>query len=169
MFSIDQIMKMRSPFELFDEDMEEAKIQYVELLKYYHPELNGQREENNLVTKKIKELYKEAKKEVKSGIIIKPGFIKIKSNEGINYETQYRIKHNFELGNFYICDKSIIYLVNEGNEDLVDNALNILKKFKYGSNEILVNKPIILLSKQPIDGRYNAIISSSAVNEKSDI
>ena len=43
MLSIDEIRNIKYPYELFSDDIEDIKSKYVELMKVYHPDLNGKR------------------------------------------------------------------------------------------------------------------------------
>ena len=73
MLTIEEIRKIKYPSELFSEDIETMKKQYVELMKIYHPDLNEQKQEYIEVTEKINKLYKEAESNIEKGIWNKPG------------------------------------------------------------------------------------------------
>ena len=45
MLSIDEIRNIKYPYELFSDDIEDIKSKYVELMKVYHPDLNGKKKE----------------------------------------------------------------------------------------------------------------------------
>ena len=58
MLSIDEIKKIKYPYELFTDDIEDIKNKYVELMKIYHPDLNGKKKEYVEITniKKLKKI-----------------------------------------------------------------------------------------------------------------
>lgn len=136
MLGIDEIKKVKYPYELFSDDIDEIKIQYVDLMKAYHPDLNGQRKEYIEVIEKINKLYKEGEENIKKGIWNKPGFIKLKCIEGNVYTMKFRISHTFELGRMYIGDFSILYLIDEEKEGLALNYLKMIKELKYTNDEM---------------------------------
>lgn len=136
MISIEKINDIKYPYELFDDDIEEIKKTYVDLMKVYNPNLNGQKKEYIEITKKIDELYKKAEENEIKGIWNKPGFIKLKCIDEKYYSMKFRISHSFELGDMYIGNDSILYLMNEKYERLVLNAINKLKSIKYSNDDM---------------------------------
>ena len=108
MLTIEEIRKIKYPSELFSEDIETMKKQYVELMKIYHPDLNEQKQEYIEVTEKINKLYKEAESNIEKGIWNKPGMIKLKKSDGKYYMMKFRISHNFELGKMYIGNEIVL-------------------------------------------------------------
>lgn len=131
MWSIEEIKNMKYPYELFTDDIYEIKNIYVELMKAYHPDLNGNKEEYIEIIKKINKLYNEAEENINKGVWSKLGLIRLKLIDGKNYEINFRISHDFELGKMYIGDKSILYLFYEENEKLAINALKRIESLKY--------------------------------------
>ena len=136
MLTIEEIRKIKYPSELFSEDIETMKKQYVELMKIYHPDLNEQKQEYIEVTEKINKLYKEAESNIEKGIWNKPGMIKLKKSDGKYYMMKFRISHNFELGKMYIGNEIVLYLFNEENEKFALNALKQIKNLKYANDDM---------------------------------
>ena len=161
MFTIEDIKKIKYPSELFSEDVETMKKQYVELMKIYHPGLNEQKQEYIEVAEKINKLYKEAESNIEKGIWSKPGMIKLKRSDGKYYTMKFRISHNFELGKMYIGNESVLYLFNEENEKFALNALKQIKGLKYenGYIEKEFNKymPRIITSFRTVTGRLGIV------------
>ena len=136
MFQYEEILKMQKPYELFKGDLKEAKQTYIELMKIYHPDLHKGDNSYIEVTSKINSLYKEAIEELENGRWIEPNFIKLKGNNNKNYSMKFKISHEFELGNMYVGNNSIMYLLDAENSDLIENALNVLKNLKYENEEM---------------------------------
>ena len=136
MLSIDEIRNIKYPYELFTDDIEDIKNKYVELMKVYHPDLNGQKKEYVEITNKINNLYKQAEENIIKGVWNKPGFIKLKSMDGKYYTMNFRISHIFEIGRMYIDNDSILYLINDKNEKMAINAINKLNSIKYSNIEM---------------------------------
>lgn len=136
MFTIDEIKKIKYSYELFGEDIEEIKSKYVELMKEYHPDLHGQKAEYIEASEKINKLYKQAEEDINNGIWEGPGFISLKCIDGSYKQIKYKISHKFELGEMYIGDKIILYLINNKYEKLVFNAIDKLKNIKYSNYDM---------------------------------
>ena len=136
MLTIDEIKNIKYSYELFTDDIEDIKNKYVELMKIYHPDLNGQEKEYIEITKKINSLYKQAEENIIKGVWNKPGFIKLKSMDGKYYTMNFRISHIFEIGRMYIDNDSILYLINDKNEKMAINAINKLNSIKYSNIEM---------------------------------
>ena len=116
MLTIDEIKNIKYSYELFTDDIEDIKNKYVELMKIYHPDLNGQEKEYIEITKKINSLYKQAEENIIKGVWSKPGFMKLKCINGKYYTMNFRISHTFELGKMYIGNDLILYLIDEKYE-----------------------------------------------------
>ena len=57
--------------------------------------------------------------------------IKLKCINGNYYEMNFRIKHTFELGNMYVGNNSILYLIDNKYERKALNAISKLNNIKY--------------------------------------
>ncbi|WP_195988574.1 J domain-containing protein [Clostridium sp. D53t1_180928_C8] len=136
MLSIDEIRNIKYPYELFSDDIEDIKSKYVELMKVYHPDLNGKKKEYIEITNKINNLYKQAEKNIAKGVWEKPGFIRLKCIDGKYYTMNFRISHIFEIGRMYIGNEEILYLINDKNEKMAINAINKLNNIKYSNIEM---------------------------------
>lgn len=162
MWSIEEIKNMKYPYELFTDDIYEMKNIYVELMKSYHPDLNGNKEEYIAVIKKINQLYGEAQENINNGVWSKQGLIKLKLIDDGDYESAFRICHKFELGKMYIGNNFVLYLFDEENEKLAINALKRIESLKY-LNEDMKNEfykclPRIRTRFKTITGKIGIVI-----------
>lgn len=162
MWSIEEIKRINYPYELFNDNIYDIKKMYVELMKTYHPELNGNKEEYNEIIKKINKLYNEAQESIKKGVWNKPGLIRLKLVNGDNYEISFRISHDFELGKMYIGNNSILYLFDEENEKLAINSLKRINSLKY-LNEDMKKEfekclPKVCTSFKTVTGKIGIVI-----------
>lgn len=162
MFEIKEILQMKKPYELFKNNLKETKLIYVELMKKYHPDLHNQESEYMDICAKINDLYKEAITNLENGIWIEPNFIKLCGKDKKSYSMKFKVSHEFELGKMYIGNKSVMYLVNEENEDLIENALVILKGLKYEDDrmkkEFEKYIPRVIGKFETIDGKIGIVI-----------
>lgn len=136
MFSIDEILKMKYPYELFTGDRETAKKEHINLVKTFHPDLGENSKEYKEVFIRINELYLEAVKLLDEGIWIEDGMIKMTSCDGEKYSMKYNEEYSFELGKCYLGNRSVLYLIYKEHSDFVDNALNRIKKLKYANDSM---------------------------------
>lgn len=136
MIKIDEILEMKYPYQLYTGDKDIAKKEHIDLLKRFHPDLHKNSEEYKNVTSKINELYSEAIKLFDNGNWIEDGIIKITSSDGQKYSMKYSVDYSFELGKYYIGNKSILYLIEKEYLDFVDNALNKIKNLKYENDNM---------------------------------
>lgn len=136
MFSIDKILEMKYAYELYTGDIDIAKKEHVNFLKIFHPDLHESSEKYKEATSKINELYSEAIKILESGNWIEDKMIKITSSYGQKYSMEFNISYSFELGNYYIGNKSILYLIEKTHLDFIDNALNKIKNLKYENDNM---------------------------------
>ena len=136
MLSRDEIKNIKYPYELFTDDIEDIKNKYVELMKIYHPDLNGQEKEYIEITKKINNLYKQAEENIIKGIWSEPGFMKLKCINGKYYTMNFRISHTFELGKIYIGNDLILYLIDDKHDKMAINAINKLNSIKYANDDM---------------------------------
>jgi hypothetical protein len=49
-------------------------------------------------------------------------------------DIHYKQRHKFELGEYYVCEHAVVYVINSVNKDLVDNFINQMKSFRYASD-----------------------------------
>lgn len=131
MINIDEILKMKYPSQLFTGDKGIAKKEHIDLLKMFHPDLHRNSEKYKEVTSKINELYSEASKYFDDGIWMEDRMIKMTSCDGEKYSMKYNVEYSFELGKYYIGNKSVLYLINKEHLDFIDNALNKINNLKY--------------------------------------
>ncbi|NRW71303.1 hypothetical protein DZC19_001414 [Clostridium beijerinckii] len=133
---IEEILEMKYPYELFTGDKEIAKKEHIDLLKIFHPDLHRDSEKYKEVTSKINELYSETVKLLENGNWMEAGLIKITSSDGEKYSIKYNVEYSFELGKYFIGNRSILYLIDIKHEDFLENALDRIKNLKYENNNM---------------------------------
>ena len=165
MFNINEILKMKYPYELYTGDTDIAKKEHVNYLKIFHPDLHESSEKYKEATSKINELYSEAIKLLESGNWIEDKMIKITSSDGQKYSMKFNVAYSFELGKYYIGNKSILYLFDKSHLDFIDNALNKIKNLKYENDNMKCEFekyfPKILKEFETIDEKIGILIEKS--------
>lgn len=136
MINIDEILEMKYPYQLYTGDKDIAKKEYINYLKMFHPDLHENSEKYSDVTSKINELYSEAIELIENGNWMEDGNIKITSSDGQKYSMKFNVAYSFELGEYYIGNKSILYLIDRTHCAFIDNALIKIKNLKYENDNM---------------------------------
>ena len=88
--------------------------------------------------------------------------IKLKCVNGNYYEMNFRIKHTFELGNMYVGNNSILYLIDNKYERKALNAISKLNNIKYDNidmkKEFYKYLPQVKESFRTISGEIGIVI-----------
>lgn len=119
----ENILKMKNSSELFGTDLDEGKSIYRTLAKLYHPDTNP----SINIFPKINHLYDEF-----ICLYSKPLDTNKKvftTKLGNTLEINYLKHREFELGEMYIEDERIIYILN--SEKFYNNTINQLKSIKF--------------------------------------
>lgn len=178
----------KKPAQLFVSKDAAAHV-HKELLKKWHPDRNKDPRAGEVVAH-INSSYTLAKKAFENGGY--PDTLTIKTSKGEqNYPYIAALKT--ELGELYICNRHIIYATERQYDDLVKQALDVSKAFKFPNDDIKAQlshvvprnihtiangdraytimardkdyvRVIDILAKGPIDPKHVAWIMSRAYN-----
>lgn len=105
------------------------------LVKKWHPDRNSDPQAAlvfNLVTK----LNDLAKEKLENGTWHVPGLLTITQKSGRKTNIKYLKKHNFELGEFYITNKKVVYVVRPEFADLFRNAVGAIKSLHFPNDDM---------------------------------
>lgn len=129
------ILKIKTPEELFTDDPAIAKKEYHDLAKKYHPDLNKSTEAV-LMFEQLKLLYEKALDKFKEGTWEIKGLYKYKHSDGTQMSLDYLTVKDFELGQYYVGDTHVTYFVKQEYKKFVDNALLRLRNLPFKSESI---------------------------------
>ncbi len=130
------ILNIKDSGLLFPNNLDKAKIQYTNLIKEWHPDVNKSQESNEIFIH-IKKLYDQAIQMIKDGTWFIPGTIQFKDKFSTTiYQMKYHKHHSFELGDMYINDTAIMYVIDNKYRLLTNSLQNTLKSFKYSSDKM---------------------------------
>jgi len=135
-FTADQIIGFKNPEKLFTGDPYTAEKEYKALKIYWHPDRSKDPKATD-VFQHLSELYNEALKRLKEGVWQMEGELLLRGKKEIKpYKIVYQKQHTFELGEFYIGENHVTYLIKPEFKDLYDNAIRIIKGFKYANKKM---------------------------------
>jgi hypothetical protein len=118
---------LHRPDKLFSSP-EKAKNEYRRLAKTWHPDAGG----NTEVFAHIAALWAAAAHNIELGVWDNHNTIRFDSRAGTTIiEIVYEKVHPYELGSYYVANKSVIYFVHEEFDDLVDRSNRVIKMLKF--------------------------------------
>lgn len=136
MRTAEHLLRITRPEELFAGDADKAKQQWRELAKQWHPDHNASNPRAPEVFAHISNLYDAAVERISKGVWEAEGLLKLKTKSGSALSITYARQLPFELGQMFVGDDHVTYLVDAAHERLFDNAVRITKSFKYASDRM---------------------------------
>lgn len=124
------------PERLFTNNADEIKSLFRQLAKKWHPDRNPGDKQAGEAFARLASLKAKADEKLEAGIWEEPGVVRLQQKSGKTATIHYLKKHDFELGQFYICDGQIAYVVRPEFKDLFDNALNAIRNFKFPNDKV---------------------------------
>lgn len=128
-----EILAVTKPEQMFSPDEKVAAIEYRKLSSIWHPD---RKPGSDSVFAQISTLYHQGIEKIKSGTWVIPGLFTFTDTKGKKFEVRYKKHHVFELGDMYIGDHTITYLIHKDSQDLFDNAKRVIKGFKYANDKM---------------------------------
>lgn len=141
-----ELLTKRDPESIFSEpNPDTIHAEYHKLAQKWHPDVCKDPKADE-VLRHINELRDLAAEHLDKGIWNVSGLLTLNikhwgdknaSGTGKNkLQIHYIKKHTFELGDFYICERSIVYVLNSGNEDLIENFIQNVNGFTYTTEKM---------------------------------
>jgi len=131
-----EILNFTTPGELFSDQSESLKKEYLRLAKLWHPDNHANSSEANQVMTKINLLYHQGLALLAQGKWERPGFLRLKANDGKIHEIKYLASSDFELGKIYLGSTMVCYLINKIHHDFYENALIQLSNFTFANEKM---------------------------------
>jgi len=128
-----ELLKIAHYGKLF-KDSSKLDKEFRILTKQWHPDVNKDPFANEVFIH-VKELYHQAEEAIKNGNWQTPVVLLLHDIDGKRYRVKYRKHHQFELGDFYVSDTALTYVVDDRFKALFDNFLKITR-FKYNSKKM---------------------------------
>jgi hypothetical protein len=133
----EKILALKNPELLFSGvDYDSVHSEFKKLALDWHPDRNKSKNAEEVFLK-IKEFFEKASDSIKAGTWKTEGNLKLKDKNGSStYNIKYIKKHPFELGEMYVGNTILFFLINEEYKELFDNAKKTINNFKYASDRM---------------------------------
>lgn len=128
----DQILEAKDPAELFPGDEAEAKAKYLQLAQKHHPDHGGDPD----VFAHLAEMYRKALAQLQAGTFAGKATFLFEAHDGKKFEIQYLTSKPFELGQMYVGDHHVTYIVDEPFRDLFENAVAHTSLYKFKDDKM---------------------------------
>jgi serine/threonine protein kinase len=163
-YSIEELLAISNPCVLFTGNETVLKVEYKELAVRFHPDHNNDPKATEAF-QHIYDLYYQALNMIHVGTWEIPGVYEIEDTLGNRYVLQYKKKHPFELGQMFINDNIIGYLIEPQYESRFRNGELRISRFKYRDrdmeNEFKRYLPYAKKMFKTSDGKYMAVIEKT--------
>ena len=128
-----EILAVTTPEQMFSPDEKVAAIEYRKLSGIWHPD---RKSGSDSVFAQISTMYHKGVEKIKAGTWVIPGLFKFTDIKGKKFEVRYKKHHVFELGDMYIGDYTITYMIHKDSKDLFENAKRVIKGFKFVNDKM---------------------------------
>lgn len=164
MIGSNDIINAKKCGDIFSQDVTQTKELYKKLAKMYHPDL-CKLENANEIFAKISTLYNSALDNLEKGSWEVSSMVELKSSSGKCYTLRYLSRFDFELGECYIGNKKVVYILNEDKKKYFYRYLGIVSRLEYKNKEMRDEferyLPNVLTSFDMKDGKYCIILNNT--------
>lgn len=161
----DEILAAKKCGDLFSKaDKDTVTREYRDLAREFHPDRCTLSNAEDIF-KHLHDLYEDALKLIEKGEWEISNVLVLRDNSGRTFRTQYLKAFTFELGEYYIADRSVTYILDQPHKRFFDNAVQQIKSLHYvNSNmeeEFSRYMPKIKYQFQRKDGKYCLILEKT--------
>jgi len=157
-----KLLAISVPEKLFTRDG--LKKEWQKLSSKWHPDKNEAVDHG--VLSHINMLYNQALDKVAKDLWVIPGQLDLSSKDGRKFQIHYKKHRELELGDMYISDTVVAYIIKPGNSDLVASAKKITSSFSYDGDDMKKEYakylPETIVSTQLIDGSELIVYKKTA-------
>lgn len=126
---------LSEPERIFPADKEGIKALFRKLARRWHPDHNHDPQAVT-VFNHVTGLSESAESKLEAGMWHVPGLLQIKQKSGKDAKINYLRKHDFELGEFYVCKDKVVYVVRPDFTDLFENGVGTIQGFRYPNDKM---------------------------------
>lgn len=161
------------PERLFSSaDPDRIQVEFKKLAAKWHEDVCSDPKAPEIMVH-INILYQEANLKIEKGVWEVPGLLTLKMKKMAPgksvLQVKYQKHHKFELGDFYICPHSTVYVVGSNVKDLLEAFAKAIKAFKYASDKMKEEMshylpklaPIMSHPLETLDGRVVLVVEKN--------
>lgn len=109
------------PEQLFSGNINSIRSELRLLSSLWHPDRNSDRRAN-WVFAHVHDLFDVAIKKLEKGVWVADGELNLWTQDKKHFRLRFKRRHQFELGELFVGDEYITYLINREYKDLTDNG-----------------------------------------------
>lgn len=151
--------------DIFPNNPKEAKKVYKELIKQYHPD-NCKDLQATEIIQKIQMLYTRAEELFQNNLWEKTNYIKFISTTGKQIFIHYQYHHVFELGEYFVCNKNVIYSFDFSKKKYYNNYIQNINNLRHENDNMkkVFSRifPKILSEYDTKDNRHIIVLTKTA-------
>ena len=162
---IQELLDPKMKYGDFFMEQDDLKNKYKEICKIVHPDICKDPDANKAF-QKLQEFYNEALAAAGTGYWESSKQVILHTKENHTLRIPYLDKYEFELGTYYVCNKHIIYIIENRFKKYVDNMKDSLKKITFEdkkmSDYFSPRLPNMLPNYTTLDNKYVVIIEKDS-------
>lgn len=115
---------------------DQVKKEYRQLAKLWHYDLHPDNPKANEVMQRIQALYEKANDKITRNNWEIPNLFRFETTDHKKFQIRYLKKQPFELGDMYVADASVTYVLNKNDKALFENAKKVITSLNYPNDDM---------------------------------
>ncbi len=115
--------------------LDEIKSKYKEYCKILHPDVCKDLRADRAFSQ-LQVFYKQAKEAIQNNTWIATNYIEVSTKKETTLKIKYQYHCRFELGDYYVCNKVIIYIFDDNREKYYNNFIKQVNNLKYADRKM---------------------------------
>ena len=121
--------------DIFKNDGHKLPIDYKNMCKLIHPDVCADPRATDAFAR-LQILYNEASECVGTSVWEGTNYIEIKTTAGKTLQIKYQYHCVFEIGEYYVCNRNIIYIFDFSKKKYYNNYIKSIKNIKFADKEM---------------------------------
>ena len=150
--------------DFFKNDASEIGFTYKKLCKKIHPDACKDPRASDAFAR-LQVFYNEAADAIAKGTWAGLNYVEFKTKTGKTLQIRYSYRREFELGEYLVCDRNIIYIFDFSKKKYYNNYINQIKKLNFADKEMEnMFKPLLpnLVSEHDTATQHIIVLSKTA-------
>jgi hypothetical protein len=162
---IDKILGEKTLYgDLFPHDNIKIPLEYKRMCKLIHPDVCHDPRATDAFAK-LQEFYNLASKALSSGMWEATNYVEFKTTTGKTLQLKYMYHGIFEIGEYFVCSKHIVYLFDFSKKKYYNNYINQIENLKYADGEMKKMFqplfPTVIAEHDTVDNKHIIVVSKT--------